>query len=252
MSCVVAHYAFGIGLKASSKCMWVPRASTLQKRWSTGFSVYWQWVLEGCGSEIQYPFNHDTGYRTNVAMHTATVQEPLTTVSPNCVSILQTVAGFINKPNVVPFRWPCPLFFAPLVAQNKWIPAKDKRSNICFVDISLICMRRRMVRRDTEWCVSDWICFSIVCDVAAWSITSMLTIRLSSREVWNEVSTIRPVGPSFFSASIDYKSKPQMHRFVQHIGRFLWRIISNIYMLLFFLRQIQKLDQKTLDVFHAS
>ncbi|GFV90071.1 hypothetical protein TNCV_4377871 [Trichonephila clavipes] len=58
---------------------------------------------------------------TNVAMHNAIVQQPLTTVSPNTnltIVILQAEGGFISKHNAVPICCPCPPLIATLVAQK--------------------------------------------------------------------------------------------------------------------------------------
>ncbi|GFT56790.1 hypothetical protein TNCV_1268841 [Trichonephila clavipes] len=104
---------------ASVECMAGSRAPTPQ-RYSASCSVYRQCVLERCGSEIQYHLDHDTGCRTNVTMYNATVQQPLTTVSPNSNStivMLLAEARFFSKHNVVPFRYPCSPLITPLVAQ---------------------------------------------------------------------------------------------------------------------------------------
>ncbi|GFT37206.1 HTH_Tnp_Tc3_2 domain-containing protein [Trichonephila clavipes] len=79
---MVVCYRFGIWLMVSAECMEGPRAPTPQ-RCSAGCSAYRQCVLEGCGSEIRNNPNYDTGCRTSVAVHNATVHQPLTTVSPN-------------------------------------------------------------------------------------------------------------------------------------------------------------------------
>ncbi|GFX33372.1 hypothetical protein TNCV_812341 [Trichonephila clavipes] len=79
---VVMYYPVGIRLIASAECMIRPRAPT-PPRCSVGCSVYRQCILEKCGGEIQYHPNHDTGCRTSVAIHNATVQQPFTTASPN-------------------------------------------------------------------------------------------------------------------------------------------------------------------------
>ncbi|GFV02588.1 hypothetical protein TNCV_5017561 [Trichonephila clavipes] len=65
----------------SGACMRGPRAPTPQ-RCSAGYSSYRHYILEGWSSEIQYP-NHDTEFKTSLAMQNATVQQPLNTVSPN-------------------------------------------------------------------------------------------------------------------------------------------------------------------------
>ncbi|GFU15690.1 hypothetical protein TNCV_1269131 [Trichonephila clavipes] len=64
---------------------------------------------------------YDTGYKTSLAMHNATVQQPLTTVSSNltlAIVILHAQAGFASKRNAVQFRCPCPPFIASLAAQS--------------------------------------------------------------------------------------------------------------------------------------
>ncbi|GFW23365.1 hypothetical protein TNCV_3804641 [Trichonephila clavipes] len=63
-----------------AECMGGPRAPTPQ-RCSAGYSVYRQCAIEGHGSEIHTTPNHDTGCSTSVAMHSVTIQQPLTKVS---------------------------------------------------------------------------------------------------------------------------------------------------------------------------
>ncbi|GFV34608.1 hypothetical protein TNCV_1449141 [Trichonephila clavipes] len=53
VSRVVTHYPVEVRLMASAKCMGGPRAPKPQ-RCSAGCSVYWQYVLEGSGNEIEY------------------------------------------------------------------------------------------------------------------------------------------------------------------------------------------------------
>ncbi|GFY07819.1 hypothetical protein TNCV_4287551 [Trichonephila clavipes] len=63
-------------------------------------------------------------------MHNATVQQPLTTVSPNsnaAFMMLQAKAEFISKHNVVPFRCPSPLSIEPLVAQMPVVSSQGRR-----------------------------------------------------------------------------------------------------------------------------
>ncbi|GFX06580.1 hypothetical protein TNCV_3018141 [Trichonephila clavipes] len=53
--------------------------------------------------------SHDTLSRTIVTIHNATVQQPLTKVSPNLnpnIVMCQAKAGFVSKHNVVTFRCP--------------------------------------------------------------------------------------------------------------------------------------------------
>ncbi|GFX55316.1 hypothetical protein TNCV_3968701 [Trichonephila clavipes] len=78
-----------------------PPVLTFQ-RCRSGYCVYRQCVLEGCGCKIQYPQppSPDTGCRTSLTMHYTTVQKPLITVSPNSnptIVILQEEAGFVCK-----------------------------------------------------------------------------------------------------------------------------------------------------------
>ncbi|GFY14192.1 hypothetical protein TNCV_3613811 [Trichonephila clavipes] len=76
-------------------------------------------------------------------MHNATVPQPVTTVSLNSnttIVVIQAVAGFVSKHNVIPFRSPCPLFIAPLMAQTpvvfsqgredlcSWVPIQAKNN----------------------------------------------------------------------------------------------------------------------------
>ncbi|GFW88677.1 hypothetical protein TNCV_2833381 [Trichonephila clavipes] len=65
--------------------------------------------------------NHDTGCSTSTAMHNETVQQPLTTVSPNSnptIVMLQAEARFASKHSVAPFRYPCPPFIVPLAVKT--------------------------------------------------------------------------------------------------------------------------------------
>ncbi|GFV12730.1 hypothetical protein TNCV_1367001 [Trichonephila clavipes] len=58
---------------------------------------------------------------TSVAMHNATVLQPLTMMFPNSnptIVMLQAEIGFFRKHNVVQFRCACPPFIAPLAAQT--------------------------------------------------------------------------------------------------------------------------------------
>ncbi|GFT74173.1 hypothetical protein TNCV_5027051 [Trichonephila clavipes] len=68
----------------------------------------------------------------------------------------------------------------------------------------------------------------------------------------NKVGAFDSVGPSFPPASSDDISSSQFLVFVQHVNRFLRKIIRNPYRLLLFLGRIQKLGQKTLDIFHEA
>ncbi|GFX00339.1 hypothetical protein TNCV_1273331 [Trichonephila clavipes] len=65
--------------------------------------------------------NHDTGCRTSVAMHNATVQQSFTTVSSNSnliIVMLLAEAEFVSKHNAIPFRCQSPSFIAPLAVQK--------------------------------------------------------------------------------------------------------------------------------------
>ncbi|GFU47598.1 hypothetical protein TNCV_2443201 [Trichonephila clavipes] len=73
--------------------------------------------------------NHDTGCRTSKAMHNATAQQPLTTVSPNSnptIVMLLAEMGIVSKHNAVPFRCPCPVLIVPLDAQTLVISCQGK------------------------------------------------------------------------------------------------------------------------------
>ncbi|GFX03289.1 uncharacterized protein TNCV_3555171 [Trichonephila clavipes] len=117
---VLAPYPVGIWLMASAECMGGPRAPTPQ-RCGTGCSVYQKCVLEHVQVKLNTTSDHGTGCKTRVAMHNATVQQPLITVSPNSnptIVMLQAKAGFVSKHSVVTFRYPCPPFIAPLAVQT--------------------------------------------------------------------------------------------------------------------------------------
>ncbi|GFV83070.1 hypothetical protein TNCV_2801961 [Trichonephila clavipes] len=116
---MVAHYPVGIWLLARAECMGGSWAPTPQ-RCSFGCSVYRQCVLQGCAVKSNTTSNHEIRCRTGVAMHSATVQQPLTKLSRNSnptIVVLQVEAEFVCKQNVIPFRCPYPPFIAPLVAQ---------------------------------------------------------------------------------------------------------------------------------------
>ncbi|GFU13722.1 hypothetical protein TNCV_939481 [Trichonephila clavipes] len=105
---------------ASAECMKGTLAPTPQ-RCSVSCSVYRQCVPEGCGRKHNTIPNHDTRCRTIVAMHDATVQKPLNTVSPNSnliIVMLQAEAEFANKYNFVPFRCSYPPFITPLAVET--------------------------------------------------------------------------------------------------------------------------------------
>ncbi|GFU54222.1 hypothetical protein TNCV_3618781 [Trichonephila clavipes] len=76
--------------------------------------------LRGVAVKSNTTPNHDTGCWSSVAMHYATVQQSLNTVSPNSnasIVMLQAKTGFVIKHNVIQFRCPCPSFIKPLTAQ---------------------------------------------------------------------------------------------------------------------------------------
>ncbi|GFW81578.1 hypothetical protein TNCV_2882551 [Trichonephila clavipes] len=78
------------------------------------------------------------------------------------------------------------------------------------------CKQRRMVRADTESCVTDSMCCATVRDVAERSVTAMRTICL-----WcTGVDAIDHVGPSYPPASNGHISATQLFGFVQHDYRF--------------------------------
>ncbi|GFU33800.1 hypothetical protein TNCV_2828211 [Trichonephila clavipes] len=61
--------------------------------------------------------NHNIGFSTFAAIDSTAVLQPLTAVSPNSkptIETLQAEARFVSKHNVVPFRFLCLPFIAPL------------------------------------------------------------------------------------------------------------------------------------------
>ncbi|GFX98492.1 hypothetical protein TNCV_4002611 [Trichonephila clavipes] len=118
--CVAVHYPYGIWLISSAECMKGPRVPTPQ-RCRAGCSMYRQCILERYAVKSNTTLNHDTGCRTTLAMHTTTIPQPLTTVSPNLnltIATLQAEAVFISKQNVVTFCCPYSPLIAPLAAQT--------------------------------------------------------------------------------------------------------------------------------------
>ncbi|GFX97647.1 hypothetical protein TNCV_2842071 [Trichonephila clavipes] len=74
---------------------------------------------KGCGREFQYHPKLLYRVQNQCGDANATVQQLLTTVSPNSnptIVMLQTEAGFISKHNIIPFRCSCPPFITPLAA----------------------------------------------------------------------------------------------------------------------------------------
>ncbi|GFX70185.1 hypothetical protein TNCV_4616231 [Trichonephila clavipes] len=125
----------------------------------------------------------------------ATVQQPLTTVSPNSnptIVILQAEAGFVSsKHNVVPFSCPCPPFIASLAGKTLVVSSQG---------LNLLSYGSR--------CLRD----------------PLLPCAKSTCHYWQCCNEVGVVGPSSPPAS----------------------------RLLFFLDRIQRLGQKTLDVFHET
>ncbi|GFW95877.1 hypothetical protein TNCV_1625371 [Trichonephila clavipes] len=81
----------------------------------TGY-VYWK---DTAGKSNTTP-NHDIRCRISGTMHNATVQQFLSTLSPNSSPtsvLLQVEDGFISKHNVFPFRGQFSPFITPLAAQ---------------------------------------------------------------------------------------------------------------------------------------
>ncbi|GFW00690.1 hypothetical protein TNCV_3393201 [Trichonephila clavipes] len=77
-----------------------------------------------------------------------------------------------------------------------WFCVKGRPSNERLADRQLCCKRRRIVRADTEWCVTDSMCCATVRDVTERSVTAMSTIYLSLRVMWcTELDAIDHVGP---------------------------------------------------------
>ncbi|GFV57149.1 hypothetical protein TNCV_3174261 [Trichonephila clavipes] len=67
--------------------------------------------------------------------------------------------------------------------RRMWFCVKSRPINGRLADRPLCCKRHRMVRVDTERCVTDSMCCATVRDVTERSVTAMRTIYLSSREV---------------------------------------------------------------------
>ncbi|GFX53402.1 hypothetical protein TNCV_2946411 [Trichonephila clavipes] len=124
MSRVIVHYPVGIWLVASAERM---RGPPLQYLRDVELSVQCTGneYQKGAAVKSNTTPNHDTGCRTNMVVHNATVTQPLTTVSLNSNStivVLQVEERFVSKHNVVPIRCPCPPFVTPsLVTQTALI-----------------------------------------------------------------------------------------------------------------------------------
>ncbi|GFV51444.1 hypothetical protein TNCV_843841 [Trichonephila clavipes] len=118
-------------LTASAECMVGPRApSAVTLAVQCTGNAYKRSVA------VKFTPNHDTGCRTSLAMHNATVQQPVTMVSLNSnptFVMLQAEAEFVSKHNRVPFCCQCPPFITLSVAQT---PVKD---NGHLADIPLCC-----------------------------------------------------------------------------------------------------------------
>ncbi|GFY00325.1 hypothetical protein TNCV_4711271 [Trichonephila clavipes] len=63
--------------------------------------MYQQCVLEGCGSEIQFHPNYDTGCRTNVVMYNVTVQQPFSRCSMYQQCVLEGCGSGINSTQTI-------------------------------------------------------------------------------------------------------------------------------------------------------
>ncbi|GFX47803.1 hypothetical protein TNCV_5002241 [Trichonephila clavipes] len=110
-----ALYPAEIYFMASAECMGGARART-HKAWNADCLVYRQRVLEGCNSKIQNHPKFDTLCMTSVVMNNTTASHHSVSRLQPTIVILQAVASFVSKPNVVPFRFPCLAFIAPLAA----------------------------------------------------------------------------------------------------------------------------------------
>ncbi|GFX92281.1 hypothetical protein TNCV_1112081 [Trichonephila clavipes] len=90
---------------------------------STG-NAYWK----GSPGKSNTTPNYDIGCRLNVVLHSKIVQQPIHGVSPNSTIVLLRIdVSFINKHNVVPFRYPFPPFIAPLAALTSVVSSQGKR-----------------------------------------------------------------------------------------------------------------------------
>ncbi|GFY04973.1 uncharacterized protein TNCV_561051 [Trichonephila clavipes] len=100
-------------------------------------------------------------------MHNATVQQPLTTESPNSnptIVMLQAEVGFVSKHNIVPFRYPSSPFIAPLTAQTPMVSSQGL--NLSFYDSLCGCAMRTIH-------LSSWVMVQRDgCDRPHWSVVS--------------------------------------------------------------------------------
>ncbi|GFX10186.1 hypothetical protein TNCV_1865841 [Trichonephila clavipes] len=196
---------------ASAECMGVPWAPTSHK-YSAGCSIYQQCILKGCGSEIQY---HDTGCRTSVEMHNATVQQPLTSVYLNSnltIVMLQAEAGYVSKH--ISFHSIGHVHGSLHHWRHKhlWFPVRSIRSNGRLTDILKIDSAANIIESYERTTNDMWLrgpllpCAQSACHHRQWR---------------NDVGAIGPSGPSFSPASSNDRSASQLLDFIQHIDRFL-------------------------------
>ncbi|GFV18915.1 hypothetical protein TNCV_4758001 [Trichonephila clavipes] len=76
-----------------------------------------------------------------------------------------------------------------------WFYVKGRPSNGRLADRPLCCKRRRMVRTDTEWCVTDSMFCLTVRDVTERPVTALLTICRPHVKGCTEVDAIAHFGP---------------------------------------------------------
>ncbi|GFU45498.1 hypothetical protein TNCV_3625921 [Trichonephila clavipes] len=129
---------------------------------------------------------HNTRFRTSVAVHNAAVQHPLSDGFPDSnptIVVLQTDGNSSVKKTSFHSAAHMLLSLYHWRRRCLWFCVKSKRSNGCLADRLLCCKRLRMLRAETEGCVTDSMCCATVRDVTECSITAMRTICLSSREM---------------------------------------------------------------------
>ncbi|GFW81829.1 hypothetical protein TNCV_2885031 [Trichonephila clavipes] len=152
VSRVVVHYPVEIWLWPNPEGKEGQLAPT-PRRCSASCLKYRQCVLEECESDIQYPPYHNTWCRTSVAVHNATVQHLLSTVSQTrirpswcCRQMRDSSAKTTSFHSAAHI-----LLSSPHWRRRRlWFYVKGRPSNGRLADRQLYCKRRRMVRKYTE------------------------------------------------------------------------------------------------------
>ncbi|GFU98090.1 hypothetical protein TNCV_3978991, partial [Trichonephila clavipes] len=100
------------------------------------------------GAIMRNPIPHQTtilGVGPVWRMHSATVQQPLATVSPNSNPIIvmcPAEEGFVSKHNVVLFHCPCLPFIVSFATQTPVVSSKEKKKEWTPCENPLCCKRR--------------------------------------------------------------------------------------------------------------